>query len=79
MKLKRLSIHFVHWAGFFLALLGAFEMAYDAPSHPIWSGTFGFPIPHHYLIGFGLDLIGYFLITKDEWTYAIRKIYKFVF
>jgi len=36
-----------------LALWGAYEFAYQCPGvHPFWSGTFGYPVLHHYLVGF---------------------------
>ena len=36
-----------------LAFWGAYEFAYQCPGvHPVWSGTFGYPVPHHYLLGF---------------------------
>jgi hypothetical protein len=38
-------------------------MAYQSTSDPIWSGTFGFPIPHHYIIGAILAYVGYMPIT----------------
>ena len=37
--------------GFALALAGSFEQAL-ANGSPIWSSVFGFPMMHHYLIGF---------------------------
>ena len=37
--------------GFALALAGSFEQAL-ANGSPIWSSVFGFPMLHHYLIGF---------------------------
>ncbi len=39
-----------------VALAGSFEQANDAAGasggSPIWSSVFGFPVPHHYLLGF---------------------------
>ena len=52
--------------GFWTFFWGAFELAYQSPSDPIWSGTFGFPIPHHYIIGAILAYIGYIVITLTK-------------
>lgn len=46
-KLARVGV----WFGFALALAGSFEQALQS-GNPIWSSIFGFPILHHYLIGF---------------------------
>ena len=59
--------------GFWTFFWGAFEQAYQSPGHPIWSGTFGFPIMHHYIVGAILVYIGYILITFDK---EIREIIK---
>jgi hypothetical protein len=56
--------------GFWTFFWGAFELAYQSPSDPIWSGAFGFPIPHHYIIGAILAYIGYIMIT---FTKSIRE------
>ena len=45
--------------GYLTAFWGAFEMAYQSGNHPIWSGTWGFPVPHHYVIGFLIVLVVY--------------------
>lgn len=47
MRLSRVGV----WFGFAIALAGSFEQALDNGS-PIWSSVFGFPVLHHYLIGF---------------------------
>ncbi|MEM2107849.1 MAG: hypothetical protein QXL10_00995 [Candidatus Bathyarchaeia archaeon] len=39
--------------GYALALAGAFEQALGC-GDPVWSSVFGFPFPHHYLIGFAV-------------------------
>jgi len=59
--------------GFWTFFWGAFEQAYQSPSHPIWSATFGAPILHHYITGAILTYIGYMLITFRK---EIRKIIK---
>jgi hypothetical protein len=40
------------WFRLGLALAGSFEQALRASPSPIWSNVFGFPMLHHYLIGF---------------------------
>jgi hypothetical protein len=52
--------------GFGTAFWGAFEMAYQSNNHPIWSGTWGYPIPHHYVIGFVMILIGTYLLWSNK-------------
>jgi hypothetical protein len=47
-KLARIGV----WFGFAFALAGSFEQALEASSSPVWSSVFGFPMLHHYLIGF---------------------------
>ena len=39
------------WFGLGLALAGSFEQALEN-GNPIWSSAFGFPMLHHYLVGF---------------------------
>jgi hypothetical protein len=39
------------WFGLGLALAGSFEQALEN-GDPVWSNVFGFPMLHHYLIGF---------------------------
>ena len=60
--------------GYSTALWGAYEIAYDAGT-PLWSGTFGPPWLHHYLVGFilaGVSFIGimvvllYLLLQKEK-------------
>jgi hypothetical protein len=61
--------HVIFWLFFLTAFWGAFEQAYNAPGHPVWSATWSlpFPVPHHYIVGF-LGLIGaYILFTMDDW------------
>lgn len=49
------------WTAFIIsyatAWWGAYEFAYTLwerglISSPVWSGTLGFPVPHHYILGF---------------------------
>ena len=70
---KNVSFHSLFWVVYMLALLGSFEMAYQSPSHPIWSGTFGFPIPHHYLLGFMGVAILWLWAFKDEYIAVAEK------
>ena len=44
-------------AGYITAIWGSFEGFYTLSeagiiASPVWSGTFGYPTPHHYIIGF---------------------------
>lgn len=67
MKLKTWVGHAIFNIGFWTFFWGAFEIAFTHPSvDPIWSGTFGFPIPHHYIVGMLLTYFGYFLITLSK-------------
>ena len=50
--------------GYALALAGAFEQALDA-GDPVWSSVFGFPFPHHYLLGF--IILGASLVCLIMW------------
>lgn len=70
--MNRLLKHVLFWIGFLTAFWGSFEMAYDSGSHPIWSGTWGPPIPHHYVIGFVIVGISYFLLTRKDWTAGVE-------
>lgn len=57
--------HIQHWVLEFFSG-GAFGLTYQSPSDPIWSDTFGFPIPNHYIIGAILAYVGYILITLTK-------------
>lgn len=79
----KLNMGFIKNGLFFIsfgtALWGSFEQAYNAGASPVWSGTWGFPVPHHYIIGFAGMLIAYFALTKNEWIslrLKIKKIYR---
>lgn len=71
-----LLYHIFFWVGYCTALWGAFEMAYQSPSDPIWSGTFGFPFPHHYIIGFVVLAILFILVTREDYISVCNKIKK---
>jgi len=72
MKMKRLFCHLIFAFGWCTAFWGAFEQAVQNPNaHPIWSGTWGAPIPHHYIIGFALCLIGYVGLS---WRELVEKV-----
>jgi hypothetical protein len=59
--------HTVFNIGFWTFFWGAFEIAFTHPSvDPIWSGTFGFPIPHHYIVGMVMTYVGYLVITLSK-------------
>jgi len=58
--------HTLFHIGFVTFFWGAFELAYQSSSNPIWSGTFGFPVPHHYIIGAIVAYVGYLLVTFNK-------------
>jgi len=67
----RIYRHTLFWIGYVTAFWGAYEIAYDAAragiiEHPIWSGTWGFPIPHHWVFGFGLAGVMWLAIHHNE-------------
>ena len=67
MRLRTWVGHTIFNIGFWTFFWGAFEIAFTHPNvDPIWSGTFGFPIPHHYIVGMLLTYFGYFLITLSK-------------
>jgi hypothetical protein len=72
MKIQKLTINIMSIIlfiiGWSMALWGAFEMAYRSGEHPVWSGTFGYPVPHHYIIGFIICLLVY-LWTLQKWDF----------
>jgi hypothetical protein len=70
MNLRTWLGHTLFNVGFWTFFWGAFELAYQSPSDPIWSGTFGFPVPHHYIVGAILAYTGYILIT---FTKSVRE------
>jgi len=45
--------HIIFWLFFLTAFWGAYEQAYNAPGHPVWSTSWNlpFPVPHHYIAG----------------------------
>jgi hypothetical protein len=59
--------HIGVWFGLGLALAGSFEQAL-ANGNPIWSSAFGFPVLHHYLIGFIILAVSLIIsrLKKDE-------------
>jgi hypothetical protein len=62
--------HLVFWLFYVTAFWGAFEQAYKAPGHPIWSTTWNtpIPVPHHYIFGFLGLAVAYFMFTIEDWT-----------
>ena len=58
--------HILFWVSYLTAFWGAFEMAYQSGSHPIWSGTWGFPVLHHYVFGFVGIFVIYISFTKND-------------
>lgn len=70
----KLYLHAFFWIGYATAFWGAFELAYQSGSHPIWSGTWGYPVPHHYIMGFTLVLISYIFFTGDDYVLYSRYV-----
>ncbi|MBT0160769.1 hypothetical protein G4O51_12385 [Candidatus Bathyarchaeota archaeon A05DMB-2] len=64
-RLRRLARAGV-WLGFAVALAGSFEQALDASASPVWSSVFGFPVPHHYLLGFILLAVSLLTLELKE-------------
>jgi len=62
MKRLRLIGHILFNLGFTTLFWGAFEFAYEL-GVPVWSGTFGFPFLHHYIIGAIICYAGYLVLT----------------
>jgi len=61
----RVLWHILFNIGFFTFFWGAFEFAYKVGT-PIWSGTFGFPILHHYIIGAIMAYVTYLLLNLED-------------
>ena len=80
MRVKvRLLLHVLFWAFLMTAFWGSFEMAYKASEagrieSPVWSGTFGFPVPHHYIVGFIGVAVVYVLLTREDFISAYRLL-----
>lgn len=66
MNLRTWLGHTIFNIGFWTFFWGAFELKSQSPSDPIWSGTFGFPIPYHYIIGVILAYVGYIMMTFSK-------------
>jgi len=54
-------------------------MAYDAyeagmTASPIWSGTLGPPVFHHYIWGFIGCAVAYMLLSKDDFIDGYQKL-----
>ena len=69
-----LAAHTGFWIGYITAFWGAFEMAYQSPNDPIWSGTFGWPIPHHYIWGFVIVALFFVLATRAQYILLTKNI-----
>ena len=61
--------HIIFWLFFLTAFWGAFEQAYNAPGHPVWSTSWNlpFPVPHQSIVGFIGLLVAYIIFTLDDW------------
>ena len=89
MKTKRAINTFLHGlfnVGFATFFWGAFEQAIgnalfnslwvnsvDEMSSPVWSNTFGYPIPHHYIIGAAIAYSAYALILLSGYLTTRQK------
>jgi len=75
----KLIFHVLFWISYVTAFWGSFELAYRLWENgliesPIWSGTFGVPVPHHYILGFvGVAILWVFL-SKEDITRAYRRV-----
>jgi hypothetical protein len=70
----KLVKHVAWWVGYLTAFWGAFEMAYQSGNHPVWSGTWGAPVPHHYVVGFIVVLVAYVWMTLSDWVNAYKVL-----
>ncbi len=75
---RAVLLNTLFWIGFMTALWGSFEWACELAdlgiiASPVWSGTFGFPIPHHYLVGFGAIALGWVMIMFP-WLWLREKV-----
>jgi len=59
--MKKLA-HILFNLGYMTFFWGAYEQAFQN-GQPIWSGTWGYPVPHHYLIGAALTYLSYLTLT----------------
>ena len=75
---KGLLKHVLFFVGFITAFWGSFEMAYQSGNHPIWSGTWGFPIVHHYVVGYIIIIIVYLMFTQEDWMVGERLLLEVV-
>ena len=73
---KELIGHVGFWIGVILALLGTFEQALQAGNDPIWSGVYGFPIPHHYLQGLILVVVAYLILYREAVIEVSKSAWK---
>lgn len=77
LKLKKNHVlHILFNLGFWTFFWGAFEQALQN-GQPIWSGTLGYPTPHHYIIGAILCYCAYLgLIIKHKriFGYSVREM-----
>jgi len=61
----KLLTHILFNLGYMTFFWGAYEQAYQN-GQPIWSGTWGPPTPHHYLVGAALIYIAYLILTLKK-------------
>jgi len=72
MNRLRLLLWTLYWFSMATAFWGAYEIAYQSPlHHPLWSGTFGSPVLHHYIVGFALSTICIILLGFGK---AIKRL-----
>jgi len=78
----KLIFHILFWIFYCTAFWGSFELAYRLWENglidsPIWSGTFGKPVLHHYILGFIGLAIAWVGVSRKDIIQAIRKLLKF--
>ena len=80
MRLRvKLVGHILFWIGLMTLFWQCFEFAYKCSEaeiieSPVWSGTFGPLVPHHYVIGFVGVVVAYVLLTGEDFISAYRLL-----
>jgi len=75
----RLLLHIVFIASYVTAFWQYFEWAFKLYQNghilsPIWSGTLGYPIPHHGYVGFLGALMAYFGLSFNDFKKFVLKV-----
>ena len=84
----KLRFHVIFWIGLLTAFWQWFEYGFKLMEagiiqSAIWSGTLGYPIPHHGMVGFILVFASYFISNYDDFKKyevvietTLRRTYK---